>query len=38
MWVDFRGIRDELMREHGSDYFEHHLLGQTISPNGGMIV
>ena len=23
MWVDFRGIRDEFMREHGSDYFEN---------------
>ena len=23
MWVDFRGIRDEFMRKHGSDYFEN---------------
>ena len=23
MWIDFRGIRDEFMREHGSDYFEN---------------
>jgi hypothetical protein len=23
MWVDFRGIRDEFMREHGSDYYEN---------------
>ena len=23
MWVDFRGIRDEFMREHNSDYFEN---------------
>jgi len=23
MWVDFRGIRDSFMREHGSDYFEN---------------
>jgi Uncharacterized protein conserved in bacteria len=23
MWIDFRGIRDEFMRTHGSDYFEN---------------
>ncbi|MGO7761992.1 glucoamylase family protein [Rhizobium ruizarguesonis] len=23
MWVDFRGIRDEFMRQHNSDYFEN---------------
>jgi Uncharacterized protein conserved in bacteria len=23
MWIDFRGIRDEFMREHDSDYFEN---------------
>jgi hypothetical protein len=23
MWVDFRGIRDEFMRQHDSDYFEN---------------
>jgi hypothetical protein len=23
MWVDFRGIRDEFMRQHHSDYFEN---------------
>ena len=23
MWVDFRGIRDDFMREHGTDYFEN---------------
>jgi hypothetical protein len=23
MWIDFRGIRDEFMREHNSDYFEN---------------
>jgi hypothetical protein len=23
MWIDFRGIRDEFMREHTSDYFEN---------------
>lgn len=23
MWVDFRGIRDEFMRQHESDYFEN---------------
>jgi len=23
MWIDFRGIRDEFMREHHSDYFEN---------------
>jgi hypothetical protein len=23
MWIDFRGIRDEYMRERGSDYFEN---------------
>jgi hypothetical protein len=23
MWVDFRGIRDPFMRDHGSDYFEN---------------
>ncbi len=23
MWIDFRGIRDEFMREHSSDYFEN---------------
>jgi len=23
MWIDFRGIQDEFMREHGSDYFEN---------------
>ena len=23
MWIDFRGIRDAFMREHGSDYFEN---------------
>ncbi|KQZ93988.1 hypothetical protein ASD64_03595 [Mesorhizobium sp. Root157] len=23
IWVDFRGIRDAFMREHGSDYFEN---------------
>lgn len=23
IWVDFRGIRDAAMREHGSDYFEN---------------
>jgi hypothetical protein len=23
MWVDFRGIRDEFMRRHDSDYFEN---------------
>ncbi len=23
LWIDFRGIRDEFMREHGSDYFEN---------------
>ena len=23
MWIDFRGIRDEFMRAHGSDYFEN---------------
>jgi len=23
MWIDFRGIRDEFMREHASDYFEN---------------
>jgi hypothetical protein len=23
LWVDFRGIRDAFMREHGSDYFEN---------------
>ena len=22
-WIDFRGIRDNFMREHGSDYFEN---------------
>jgi hypothetical protein len=23
MWIDFRGIRDEFMKEHGTDYFEN---------------
>jgi hypothetical protein len=23
LWVDFRGVRDAFMREHGSDYFEN---------------
>jgi hypothetical protein len=23
VWIDFRGIRDAFMREHGSDYFEN---------------
>ena len=23
MWIDFRGIRDEFMREHDSDYFQN---------------
>jgi hypothetical protein len=23
MWIDFRGLRDPFMREHGSDYFEN---------------
>lgn len=23
MWIDFRGIRDEFMREHNSDYFKN---------------
>jgi hypothetical protein len=23
VWIDFRGIRDAVMREHGSDYFEN---------------
>ena len=23
MWVDFRGIRDDFMRQHDSDYFEN---------------
>src|SRR5262245_29665753 len=23
LWVDFRGIQDEFMRDHGSDYFEN---------------
>jgi hypothetical protein len=23
LWIDFHGIRDEFMREHGSDYFEN---------------
>jgi hypothetical protein len=23
LWVDFRGLRDAFMREHGSDYFEN---------------
>jgi hypothetical protein len=23
VWIDFRGIRDDLMRAHGSDYFEN---------------
>ena len=23
IWIDFRGIQDEFMREHGSDYFEN---------------
>ncbi|MBZ9656761.1 glucoamylase family protein [Phyllobacterium lublinensis] len=23
MWIDFRGIQDEFMRQHGSDYFEN---------------
>ena len=23
LWIDFRGIRDAFMREHGSDYFEN---------------
>jgi hypothetical protein len=23
MWIDFRGIRDAFMRDHGSDYFEN---------------
>ncbi|CCM78257.1 glucoamylase family protein [Rhizobium mesoamericanum] len=23
MWIDFRGIRDEFMRDHDSDYFEN---------------
>lgn len=23
VWIDFRGIRDDFMREHGSDYFEN---------------
>jgi hypothetical protein len=23
LWIDFRGIRDEFMRAHGSDYFEN---------------
>jgi hypothetical protein len=23
MWIDFRGLRDAFMREHGSDYFEN---------------
>ena len=23
MWIDFRGIRDDFMREHDSDYFEN---------------
>ncbi|MCS3743805.1 glucoamylase family protein [Rhizobium sp. BK661] len=23
MWIDFRDIRDEFMREHGSDYFQN---------------
>jgi len=23
MWIDFRGIRDDFMREHNSDYFEN---------------
>ena len=23
LWIDFRGIRDEFMREHGCDYFEN---------------
>jgi hypothetical protein len=23
MWIDFRGLQDYFMREHGSDYFEN---------------
>ena len=23
LWIDFRGLRDAFMREHGSDYFEN---------------
>jgi hypothetical protein len=23
LWIDFRGIRDDFMRDHGSDYFEN---------------
>ena len=23
MWIDFRGIRDAFMRDHGTDYFEN---------------
>jgi hypothetical protein len=23
MWIDFRGLQDDFMREHGSDYFEN---------------
>jgi hypothetical protein len=23
MWIDFRGIRDEFMKQHGTDYFEN---------------
>ena len=23
LWIDFRGLRDRFMREHGSDYFEN---------------
>jgi hypothetical protein len=41
LWVDFRGIQDAFMREHGSDYFENsrhatyiHREDARRNPNG----
>lgn len=30
MWIDFRGLRDVFMREHGTDYFENSRLATYV--------
>jgi hypothetical protein len=37
LWIDFRGLRDAFMRDHGSDYFENSARGAPSGPDDGTI-
>ena len=36
VWIDFRGIRDEFMREHGIDYFENSRRATFVQQQYGI--